>query len=177
MPIVAKRSPTSAAAAMLSIFAKCCTFTQTCFDTDFKTRFSSNNRRNSKLSLGMGQFTHTHPRDTLSPHRTFTGASHSTHASSPQSMSAVDANVFIMAALWNRAKKGTGKGFPYSIGLPSVDPELIPVYRQSARTNTGRKKSPSRHHRTTLSGYIFETKGTYRQSEKPIKQQYLLHMS
>ena len=34
--------------------------------------------------------------------------------------------------------------------------------------NTGRKKSPSGHHRTTLSGYIFVTKACieYRQSEK-----------
>jgi len=30
------------------------------------------------------------------------------------------------------------------------------------------KKSPSVHHRTTLSGYIFATKGTYRQSEKTL---------
>jgi len=29
-----------------------------------------------------------------------------------------------------------------------------------------RQKSPSAHHRTTLSGYIFAIKGTYRQSER-----------
>jgi len=32
--------------------------------------------------------------------------------------------------------------------------------------NTGRKKSPSGHHHTTLSGYIFATNGMYQQSEK-----------
>ena len=32
--------------------------------------------------------------------------------------------------------------------------------------NTGRKKSPSAHHRTILSGYMFANWGTYRQSEK-----------
>jgi len=39
-----------------------------------------------------------------------------------------------------------------------------------------RQKSPSGHHRTTLLGYIFATK-KHRQSEKNVKQQYLLHMS
>jgi len=44
--------------------------------------------------------------------------------------------------------------------------------------NTGRKKLPSAHHRTTLLGYIFATKALYRQSEKKlVKQQYLLQMS
>ena len=41
------------------------------------------------------------------------------------------------------------------------------------------KKSPSRHHRTTLSGYIFAINAPriYRQSEKKlVKPQYLLHM-
>jgi len=43
--------------------------------------------------------------------------------------------------------------------------------------NTGCKKSPSAHHHTTLLGLIFATQGMYRQSEKVVKQQYLLHMS
>ena len=46
--------------------------------------------------------------------------------------------------------------------------------------NTGRKSrqnSPSAHHRTTFSGYVFAMKACmYRQLEKPVKQQYLLHM-
>jgi len=39
------------------------------------------------------------------------------------------------------------------------------MYCMRLPENTGRKKSPSRHHRTTLSGCIV-AKGTYRQSEK-----------
>jgi len=42
---------------------------------------------------------------------------------------------------------------------------------------TGRKKSPSRYHRTTLSGHIFATIAMYQQSEKLVKQQYISHMS
>jgi len=48
--------------------------------------------------------------------------------------------------------------------------------------NTGRKndakKSPSEHHRTTLSGYIFATKACIDNwKKKLVKPQYLLHMS
>jgi len=47
--------------------------------------------------------------------------------------------------------------------------------------NTGRKKitpkSPSGHHRTTLSGYIFATEARIDNRKKIVKQQYLLHMS
>ena len=43
--------------------------------------------------------------------------------------------------------------------------------------NTGRKKSPSGHYRTTLSGYIFATKACIDNRKKLLKQQYLLHMS
>ena len=42
--------------------------------------------------------------------------------------------------------------------------------------NTGRKKSPSGHHRTTSSGYIFATKARIDNRKKIVKQQYLLHM-
>ena len=42
--------------------------------------------------------------------------------------------------------------------------------------NTGRKKSPSRHHRTTLSGHVFATKAYIDNRKTPVKQQYLLHM-
>ena len=38
-------------------------------------------------------------------------------------------------------------------------------------------KSPSGHHRTTLSGYIFATKTHIDNRKKIVKQQYVLHMS
>jgi len=53
---------------------------------------------------------------------------------------------------------------------------------RAARENTEckkiAKKSPSGHHHTTLSGYIFTTK-TYIDNwkKKLVKQQYLLYMS
>jgi len=43
--------------------------------------------------------------------------------------------------------------------------------------NTGCKKSPSVHHRTTLSDYIFATKAHIDNWKKLVKQQYLPHMS
>jgi len=43
--------------------------------------------------------------------------------------------------------------------------------------NTGCKKLPSGHHRTTLSSYIFATKARIDNRKKTVKQQYLLHMS
>jgi len=42
--------------------------------------------------------------------------------------------------------------------------------------NTGHKKSPFLHHRTTLSGYIFGTKACIDNRKKIVKQQYLLRM-
>jgi len=39
------------------------------------------------------------------------------------------------------------------------------------------KKSPSAHHRTTLSGYIFATKARTKNGKKLVKQQYVLHTS
>jgi len=48
-------------------------------------------------------------------------------------------------------------------------------------TNTGRKKiaknSPSGHHRSALSGYIFTMKARIQNRKKLAKQQYLLHTS
>jgi len=43
--------------------------------------------------------------------------------------------------------------------------------------NTGHKKSPSGHHRTTLSGYIFAIKAHVDNLKKAVKEQYLLHIS
>jgi len=43
--------------------------------------------------------------------------------------------------------------------------------------NAGPKKSPTEHHRTTLSDYIFATKARIDNRKKIVKQQYLLHMS
>jgi len=42
--------------------------------------------------------------------------------------------------------------------------------------NTGRKKSPSVHHRTPLSGYIFATEARIENRKKLVTQQYLPHM-
>jgi len=43
--------------------------------------------------------------------------------------------------------------------------------------NAGPKKSPSGHHRTTLSGCVFATKSHIDNWKKHVKQQYLLHIS
>jgi len=40
-----------------------------------------------------------------------------------------------------------------------------------------RQKSPSGHHQTTSTGYIFATKAHIDNRKKLVKQQYLLHMS
>jgi len=45
------------------------------------------------------------------------------------------------------------------------------------RTQKNLKKSPSGHHRTTLSGYIFATNARIDNRKKLVKQQYLLQMS
>jgi len=50
---------------------------------------------------------------------------------------------------------------------------VIHAAHWKCRTQKWRKKSPSRHHRTTLSGYIFATKACIDNR----KQLYLLHMS
>jgi len=43
--------------------------------------------------------------------------------------------------------------------------------------NTGRKKSPFWHHRTTLSGCIFAGEAYVDNRKKLVKHRYLLHMS
>ena len=45
------------------------------------------------------------------------------------------------------------------------------------RMQKSRQKSPSGHHRTTLSGYIFAIKARIDNRKKLVKHQYLLHMS
>jgi len=40
-----------------------------------------------------------------------------------------------------------------------------------------RQKSPSEHHRTTLSGYIFATKAHIDSRKKLVKLKYVLHVS
>jgi len=45
------------------------------------------------------------------------------------------------------------------------------------RTQKMAKNRPSEHHCTTLSGHIFATKARIDNQKKPVKQQYLLHMS
>jgi len=54
---------------------------------------------------------------------------------------------------------------------------LLHAVRWKHRTQKGRQKSPSGHHRTTLAGYIFATKAHIDNRKKIIKQQYILHMS
>jgi len=46
----------------------------------------------------------------------------------------------------------------------------------SAGPKKSRQKSPSGHHHTTLSGYIFATKACIDNQKKIVKQQYLLYM-
>jgi len=53
---------------------------------------------------------------------------------------------------------------------------LLHGARCKYRTQKVAKKSPSGHHRTTLSGYIFATKARIDNRKKLVKQQYLLHM-
>ena len=53
---------------------------------------------------------------------------------------------------------------------------LLHGARCKYRTQKVAKKSPSGHHRTTLSGYIFATKARINNRKKLVKQQYLLHM-
>jgi len=55
---------------------------------------------------------------------------------------------------------------------------LLQAARWKHRTQKSRQKSPSGHHRTTLSGYIFATKAHIDNRKKTcIKQQYVLHTS
>ena len=54
---------------------------------------------------------------------------------------------------------------------------LLHAARCKYRTHKSRQKSPSGHHRTTSSGYIFANKACIDNRKKLVKQQYLLHMS
>ena len=54
---------------------------------------------------------------------------------------------------------------------------LLQAARWKRRTQKSHQKSPSGHHRTTLSGYIFATKVHIDNWKKLVKQQYVLHMS
>jgi len=54
---------------------------------------------------------------------------------------------------------------------------VLHAARCKCRTPKSRLKSPSRHHPTTLSGYIFATKAGIDNRKKPVKQQYLFYMS
>ena len=54
---------------------------------------------------------------------------------------------------------------------------LLHAAHGKRRTQKSRQKSPSGHHRTTLSGYIFATKARIDNRKKPVKQQYVHHMS
>ena len=54
---------------------------------------------------------------------------------------------------------------------------LLHAARWKHRMQKSRQKSPSGHHRITLSGYIFATKALIDNRKKVLKQQYVLHMS
>jgi len=54
---------------------------------------------------------------------------------------------------------------------------VLRAARWKYRTQKIAKKSPSGHHRTNLSGYIFATKAYINNRKKFVKQQYLFHMS
>jgi len=54
---------------------------------------------------------------------------------------------------------------------------LLYAARWKCRTQKWRKKSPSAHHCTTLSGYIFATKARIDNRKKRVKQQYLVQTS
>jgi len=54
---------------------------------------------------------------------------------------------------------------------------VLHAARWKCRNQKLTKKSPSGHHHTTLSGYIFATKAHIDNHKKLVKQQYLLHMS
>jgi len=54
---------------------------------------------------------------------------------------------------------------------------VLHAARWKYRTQKWRKKSPSAHHRTNSSGYIFASKACIDNRKKIVKQQYLLHMS
>jgi len=54
---------------------------------------------------------------------------------------------------------------------------LLHAARWKHRTQKSRQKSPSGHHCTTLSGYIFATKACIDNQKKLVKQQYVLYMS
>ena len=54
---------------------------------------------------------------------------------------------------------------------------VLHAARWKYRTQKKSPKSPSGHHRTNLSRYIFATKAHIDSRKKFIKQQYLLHMS
>jgi len=54
---------------------------------------------------------------------------------------------------------------------------VLRAARWKCRTQKIAQKSPSGHHRTTLSGYIFTTKASIDSRKKLVKQQYLPHIS
>ena len=55
--------------------------------------------------------------------------------------------------------------------------KVLHAARCKCRTQKSRQKSPSGHHPTTLSGYIFTTKACIDNRKKIVKQQYLLYMA
>ena len=52
---------------------------------------------------------------------------------------------------------------------------VLHAARWKYRTQKLRQKSPSAHHRTNLSGYIFAIKARFDNRKKLVKQQYVIH--
>ena len=108
-----------------------------------------------------------------------------------------------MAALWNRAGHyifcpvvSFFLSFFFLFSSPNLSGRRLDVYHTATQCglsanlecrsetcctrlaeNTGRKNSPSGHHRATLSGYIFATKAHIDNRKNIVKQQCIPHMS
>jgi len=86
----------------------------------------------------------------------------------------VAASFIIMVALWNRADHYI---FILSFVVLLFFPRVISAVAEWMSAILAHQKSPSVHHRTTLSGYIFATEVRIDSRKKTCKQQYVLHMS
>ena len=64
------------------------------------------------------------------------------------------------------------------IARPLIHEKRMPLYFTHVKIEDAKiaKNSPSGHHRTNLSGYIFATKAHIDNRKKLVKQQYVLQM-
>ena len=143
------------------------------------------------------------PSTTARPHAGFTPPPHAKHEKDTPNQSGI--GLCIMVALWNRAdhyifillfllplssfssspnlsrrRLDVCHAATHGVALVRIsDAGLKRAARGSLKIQDAksRQKSPSGHHRTTLSGYIFATKALIDNRKKGVKQQYVLHMS